>query len=80
MTDPCSSLTEMIIELKGFQFQSVGEGGGANWQSPPIAQTFVAFYHRNTKIRKLSDKCDVVISLQAAGLDKCSGPGCSNIG
>ena len=28
MTDPCSSLTEMIIELKGVQFQSVGGGGG----------------------------------------------------
>ena len=35
MTDPCSSLTEMIIELKGVQFQSVGEGGGGLIGSHP---------------------------------------------
>ena len=30
----------------------------ANQQSPPIPRKFVHLYHRNTKIRMPSDKCD----------------------
>ena len=71
---PRSSLTETKSSRKESSFPAemllIKSVGVANRQSPPIPRTFVALYHRNTKIRmSLITAPDVLI----CQLENCLG-------